>query len=324
MKRILNVLGIPVMMLSVWACTKDFIVKNIKNELVTIIAPADNTKTPSNSITFWWEELEGAEKYNLQIVKPSFSGIQSLLVDSNITGTKFKYSLQPGSYQWRIKAINNGGSTQYTIYNLVIDTTSNLSTQLVIPIAPATGSITNSKFISFSWNNLSSATNYEIMIEKVTGTSTVVIKDTTTTNSFYNITLATEGNYQWKLKAFNSFSISQFNTLQTFTIDLTAPGNPTLLSPTNASMIKDTIYLKWTRASVTNTITGTRYDSVYVYNDSSLSSIASYSKVYDTKIKIQNLAIPLSVSSNYWWRVKSVDSVENRSGFSNSLKFRLN
>ena len=71
------------------ACTKDFIQKDIKNDIVNIIAPVDNMNTPNNTITFWWDELEGAEKYNLQIVKPSFDSITQLIVDTNVIINKF-------------------------------------------------------------------------------------------------------------------------------------------------------------------------------------------------------------------------------------------
>ena len=61
------------------ACTKDFIQKDIRKDLVNIIAPNDSLSTPNNLITFWWDELDGAETYNLQIVKPNFNAITQLL-----------------------------------------------------------------------------------------------------------------------------------------------------------------------------------------------------------------------------------------------------
>lgn len=307
------------------SCTKDFVVKDIKKSQVSVIAPANNLKTSQNAITFWWDALDGADSYNLQLVTPSFASVQQLVADTNVTGTKFTVTLQPGNYQWRIKGVNNGGSSQYTIYSLTIDTTSNLSSQLIIPINPVSNYLTGSKSISFSWNANPSATNYEVVIQQISGTATVTLKDTTTANTGFTTSFATEGAYQWKIRAYNTSSISQYDTPTTFTIDLTAPGNPSLLSPSHGSIVKDTIYLKWTRASSTSTVTGTRYDSVYVYNDSTLSSLATSAQVYDTKYKIANFSPSLSpVSTYYWWRVKSVDSVGNRSGFSNSFKFRLN
>jgi len=315
MKKIKIIYAIAGLVLA-WSCTKDFIVKDIKNELVTIIAPANNLTTSSNAITFWWEETDGAEKYTVQIVKPTFAAVQQLVVDTNIIGDKFNYSLTPGSYQWRIKATNAGGSTAWTTYNLTIDTTSNLSGQLVVPSTPVNNFLTGSKTIAFSWANIAAAENYQIQI---LNSSSVVVKDSTTANNTFTTTLSTGGVYTWKVRAMNGFSISQYNTALTFTIDITAPGVSVLSSPSHGAFIKDTASLKWTRTS-----TDTRYDSLYVSADSSFSSIISTSKVYTTSIKINALSPTIPVSSTYyWWRLKSVDSVGNKSGYSTQLKFKL-
>jgi predicted secreted protein len=299
-----------------FSCTKDFVEKNIKNDNVVVLAPVNNLSTPNNAITFWWEALDGAEKYKLQIVKPNFNATQQLVLDTNVTGDKFNLTLQPGTYQWRIKAINNGGSTQYTTYNLIIDTTSNLSTQLVIPIAPANNYLSGSKSISFSWNTLATASNYQVQI---LNSSNTIVKDTTTANNNLSTALISGGAYTWKVRALNAFSISQYNSPLSFTIDLTAPPVSVINSPNHGASVKDTTDLKWSRTS-----SDTRYDSLYISIDSSFTSIVSTNRVYNTKIKINALNPTIPVSSTYyWWRVKSVDSVGNKSGFSNQLKFRL-
>ncbi len=298
------------------SCTKDFVVKKLDNTSVSVLAPVDNFSTPNNAVTFWWEQLEGAERYNIQIVKPSFNAIQQLIIDTNVIGTKFHFTLSPGSYQWRIKGFNTGSSSQYSLFSLKIDTTSNLGSQLVIPIAPVSNYLTGSAKVNFSWNSISAADKYEIQI---INSSSTVIKDSTTANTTFTCTLSTGGVYTWKVRAMNDFSISQYNSPLTFTVDLTPPTVSVLLSPTHGSSVKDTIDLKWNRSS-----TDTKYDSVFVSIDSAFASIVSSARVYATKIKINafNPIVPVS-SSYYWWRLRSVDSVGNRSGFSNQLKFKV-
>lgn len=299
-----------------FACTKDFIVKDIKNDTIVVLAPGNNLSTPNNSVTFWWEELDGAEKYKLQIVKPNFNAVQQLILDTNVIGDKFNCTLTPGTYQWRIKGVNNGGSSQYTTFNLIIDTTSNLSGQLVIPITPTSNYLTGGKSLSFSWNSLTAASNYQVQIINASST---IIKDTTTSNTSFSTSLASGGTYTWKVRALNAFSISQYNSALSFTIDLTAPPASVISSPLHGASIKDTTDLKWTRSS-----SDTRYDSIYISVDSSFTSIVSTNKVYNTKIKINALSPTIPISSTYyWWRVKSIDSVGNKSGYSNQLKFKL-
>lgn len=311
-----KVISILIFCIAVISCTKDFIVKDIKNENVTIIAPGNNLVTSSNAITFWWEELDGAENYNIQIVKPSFTSLVQLVVDTNITGDKFNYILSPGNYQWRIKAKNAGGSTAYTTYNLTIDTTSNLSNQLVVTTNPVNNYLTSLTSVNFSWNSLAAANQYQIQIMNSTST---IIKDTTTTNTSYYWSNASGGSFTWKVRALNGFSISQYNSAQNFTIDINPPTVSVLSSPIHGSFIKDTLDLKWTRSSI-----DTRYDSLYISIDSSFTSVISTSRVYATKLKINALSPNIPVSANYyWWRVRSIDSVGNKSGYSNQLKFKL-
>lgn len=296
------------------ACTKDFIEKDIKNDKVTIIAPVDNLSTPNNTITFWWDALEGAEKYNLQIVKPSFDSISQLLVDTNITGDKFVYVFTPGKYQWRIKAINGGGSTVYTTRSLKIDTTSNLQYVQVNPVAPIANFKTNSKTVVFSWNALLAANSYNLIISDLNGQ----IASFNTSNTSYQYTFTNTGVFSWKIQAQNSFSYSQFSTLRYLKIDQTAPSIPALNLPNNNSLIvQDSMYLKWTRGS-----NDVMYDSLFISTDSFSSQIRNIS-VSAKLIQINSISPGLSTNNFYFWRLKSIDSAGNISNYSNIRKFKL-
>ncbi|MGE0567528.1 MAG: hypothetical protein AB7O73_06225, partial [Bacteroidia bacterium] len=203
-----------------YSCRKDFIVEDIKDKSITVIAPANNLTTTNNQVTFWWEELDGAEKYKIQVVKPSFTSVTQIIADTSLSGTKFSLSLQPGSYQWRIQATNAGGSTDFQTYNLIVDTTSNLSGLTVSTIDPVANYLTGNLRVEFSWNEINAADKYQIILLN-SGNGT--IKDTTTTLTTYTYNFSSQGAYSWKVRALNDFSISQFNTPLTFTIDLTAP-----------------------------------------------------------------------------------------------------
>lgn len=307
------------------ACTKDLVVKDIKDATVTVLAPANNTRTPVNAVTFWWEALEGAEKYNIQIVKPNFSAVQILVADTNVVGNKFLRNLTPGVYQWRIRAYNGGGSTAYSVYNLIIDTTSDLSTQLVVPISPLSGFLTASKEISFSWSAIPAATNYQFQLMN----GTALVTETTTSRTDYSLAInTTTGSvYSWKVKAYNNSSVSQFNTSQTFTIDLKAPFPPTLTSPVNYASASGTIDLKWTRNA--QSLSDVRYDSIFVATDSTFPDFATVAaRVNGTVFNTNSFSPPLQPSATltdyFFWRVKSVDSVGNGSGFNGWRKFHLN
>lgn len=309
-------------MLVMLACTKDFIEKDIKNETINIIAPADNLSTPNNSVTFWWDAVEGAEKYNLQIVKPSFSSVIQLITDTMVTSNKFTKVLTPGTYQWRIKAINGGGSTAYFTRTLVIDTTSNLSLITLNPIAPI-GLLTGNKVIQFSWSPHTAADYYEINILNNSGVSVFNQSNIVASSFTYTFTTITDLKYSWQVKAHNSFSFSQYNTPSTFTVDVTAPVSALITHPsTYGATISTTLdSLMWTRDA------SAACDSVIISLDSNFAVSPNYvARTYRNKLKLNALGLPASQSGNnyYWLRVISIDSARNVASPNSKFKFKTN
>lgn len=308
------------------SCTKDFIVKDIKNSVVTIIAPADNLSTPNNQITFWWEEVDGAENYDIQIVKPSFSSVQQLIVDTTVVGTKFNHTFTPGTYQWRIRASNSGGSTAYFTRTLTIDTTSNMNLVSVSLVAPADHSVTANNSVTFSWNPLTSADYYELTLKNVVTNSITTIPNITGTNYPYSFTV-TQGNeevYEWYVKAFNNTTGTQTinNTVRTFKIDKKSPLLPGIISPNTYSLnVRDTTYLKWSRNSASMDIA---YDVISISSDSTFSSVLGTQNVSSgNQIRINGIYTYTGSATPVWWRVTSVDSVGNMSTPNQSKRFYL-
>jgi hypothetical protein len=312
------------LLLLLFSCTKDFIVKDIKNDLVNVIAPIDNLSSPNNTITFWWDELDGAEKYNLQIVKPNFNSVTQLILDTNITTTKFYKTLAPGTYQWRIKAINNGGSTAYVTRNLIIDTTSNLSLVSVNLTTPLNYSVMANNSITFSWNTLYAATSYELKLTNLATSSVTTISSIVGSSYTYSFSTVsgTEDKYSWQIKAFNSFSQTLTNITRSFKIDYKAPFASSILSPNTYSItLRDTTYLKWNR-NVSNT--DIYYDILYISADSTFASFIDSQRVNSVlQTRINSMYTYPGTAIPLWWRVNSVDSVGNISVPIQSKRFYL-
>jgi len=325
MKKIISIsIFCLTLIIVLFSCTKDFITKDIKNEIVSIISPADNLSSPNNSITFWWNELDGAEKYNLQIVKPNFTAVQELVLDTNITSTKFVKTLLPGTYQWRIKAFNNNGSTAYTTRNLIIDTTSNLFLTSVNLISPSNLNVMANNSVTFNWNVLYSATYYEIKLTNIASNSITTISNILTNS--YPFTFSTisgnENVYKWQVKAFNGFSQTQNNTERSFKIDLKSPNIPSLLSVNTYSLaVRDTTYLKWSRNASSSDI---KYDILSISNDSNFMSVlGTFNSNNVSPVRINSIYTYTGTAQKLWWRVISVDSVLNSSLPNQSKRFYL-
>jgi hypothetical protein len=78
-----------------------------------ITAPVDNLVTTATTNTFAWEPVDGADKYQIQIVSPKFDSVVMFAVDSSFIKTTFTYTLTPGKYQWRVRASNASTQTSY-------------------------------------------------------------------------------------------------------------------------------------------------------------------------------------------------------------------
>lgn len=106
---------------SLMSCEQLIEVEDISNETVSVLAPSNNAALDTTVVSFSWEPLESAESYHLQIALPNFENTQMIVEDTLISSTNYTKSLEAGTYQWRIKALNFGYQTQYTTQNLTIE-----------------------------------------------------------------------------------------------------------------------------------------------------------------------------------------------------------
>ena len=285
----------PVMLL--FASCSDILEEDLADETIVLLAPPNNHVTTTATITFWWEELEGADEYNLQIVSPRFDSIIQLTIDSLVQNNKFTVTLSPGIYQWRLRGENSATTTDYVTRNLTIDTTTDLSQQIMVLVAPTNNLITNSFSIFFDWNALTNAEDYRFEIATPDFTNGANVLNINLGGDSINYTITAEGTYQWQVRAQNAFSNTAYTT-RTFTVDTTSPNAPVLTSPNDQAIVNDTTTLTWTHDS---DVTG---DSLFVFTDSLLTnnSLTTY-KITTTHTFIG------TTNQDYFWYLRSVDHV---------------
>lgn len=99
----------------------DIFLKDITDKKVSIVCPADGyTTTSSQKILFWWDGMEGADEYELQIVTPDFQNIQQLKVQEVLDTVRYSVTLPAGNYQWRIRGLNNSYASEFVTRNLTV------------------------------------------------------------------------------------------------------------------------------------------------------------------------------------------------------------
>lgn len=307
MKNYIAYIFIFIISIVFFTSCKDIVETDLSGKNIAILSPVNNTVSANFSQTFWWQEIEGAITYKLQVVKPSFSSIQELTLDTTIAVNQFSFTLLPGSYQWRVKAMNGSSDTDYSVCNLTIDSTLDLSNQWVLLNSPIDNDSSAQATHSFSWQTLSNTDSY---LFQIVMNGLPIYTQTLTTTSI-NYTFLNDGAYQWRVFAQNATSTSSpVNATRNITIDRVAPSIPVLSSPMANDSVSNPINLSWTSDPTY------AYDSVYVYADTNLTVLVANG--ISTNQTYSYIGI---VGQDYFWRVRSVDAVGNKSSYTNRRKF---
>ena len=163
-----KLLGFFGALLLVFTSCKDVIEKNIEGDTPVIILPAAGDTIPFNPVHFKWEELDGATKYRVEIVSPSFSAIQSFVVDSVVTGTNFYFGLDSAQYEFRLTALNAGYESHTTApVTFWVGTSSGGSGTTVLLNEPLNNAYVNEDFDGkFSWLALPGANTYTFELHR--------------------------------------------------------------------------------------------------------------------------------------------------------------
>ncbi len=309
MNRSLILFGLALVLLS--ACT-EFQERQLQQDIVEVFIPRDSLRTDIATQQFYWYEVEGAIDYEFQIAEPDFAGINRLITDTITTSTRINISLQPGEYEWRVRAFNNSSATSYTSRKLFIDSTLNLSNQELVLISPSDQDTFNDPNQNLEWQSLYNAESYDL--DLAAGSSFGSILQTwTTTSPRQDVSLSTEGNYLWRVRARNSSSSSPYSS-RSFYLDTTAPGQPILISPSNRqSLSASPINFQWQRQSVG--VSSVR-DSLIISQDSLFFQIHLNLSLSTNSFSIDTLS-----SGDYYWRVRTADKAGNLGAYSDTYRF---
>ncbi len=312
MKKTLKIIALFLMITTIFVACDDFVEPDIDNEVVNLLAPANNLTTIQLTHTFWWDHIDGAEAYNMQIVEGTFSAVTYLALDTTVTSNKFDVTLYPGSFQWRVRGENNGGETGYTTFSFVVDSTLDISSLQVVLSSPADNIITNSTSVTLSWNSLLNADDYLIEAHQTTWSGTAVLGPQIESSTSITTTLP-EGVVVWGVQARNTTSgTSSMFATRTITIDTTDPGALSLVTPVDNAVLSD-IYntYTWTQPADAGTAL---IDDIYFYSDAAGTTLFKTAQAAGTSYQ-DSLGV-----GTYYWAVQSTDAAGNIGTFSSLRK----
>lgn len=296
-----------------FACD-DVIEKDISKKGVNVLSPPDQFKSGNTTVNFFWDYLEGADEYQLEVVRGRFDSVVSFVVDTFIQSNQFTYNFNPGNYEWSIRALNSVSATNYIVRSFSIDSTSDLSVSSVILKFPAKGVVYKDSSLTLRWDNVFSATSYVAQVIN-TANGNIVFQDTTSSNTISTGKVLVSSNYEWRIKAMNSESATAFAE-SNFKIDQLGPAAPTLQTPTDGLTPAIGPKITFTWQSGVDANGNWAYDSLYLYKGSLSAAPIRF------RISSQTYTDSTSFTAGtYFWRVKSFDIVNNASPFSANRSF---
>jgi hypothetical protein len=281
--------------------------KDISKGTIVIKAPVDNYESTSQEILFWWEELAGADSYHIQIVKPSFDSVASIILDTLVTGDKITVYLSQGNYQWKIRGENTAYFTEYFTRSFSIKGTEDLTQQTVNLLLPTNADTTNNPTVNFSWDAVQYATMYRIEIWSPDPNGTC-LQTVAVFSPQYQYTFSEDSTFTWRVRAENDLTNTPYSA-RTIYIDSQQPDTPSLLYPLNSStQTNPWITFQWDHDHSGGS---SIYDSIYIATDYGFTSMLikapSVTETYSDSL----------ASGIFYWRVRSYDAAGNTGSYSN-------
>lgn len=296
--------------------------KDISEETLTLILPTDGQSYSTNQIHFKWTEMKGASDYRIEIVKPTFVGIQEFVLDTLVSGTEFYYILNPGDYQFQIRGENSGYESIYTgPYSIHLDSVTDLSNQLVQLLVPADNYYISENSLNCTWQSIYAADYYEFQLRgglDFNSSVTILHLMSSIYSNSYDIPseFLTEGEYAWGIKAVNENSSSEYSS-NSFTVDLTLPNDVALLQPTdNDNSATQTVVFKWDTGTDPGTVNTPVFSTIEIYEDAALTIL----NLIQTNIYTDSLEHTFTNSGDYWWQVYAEDEAGNSSEYYSELR----
>ncbi|OOQ58335.1 hypothetical protein [Mucilaginibacter pedocola] len=276
----------------------------MEKKTVTPLAPGEGYQSTSYTVNFWWDEVEDATQYRLQVVTPGFDTVGALMADTLVKGNKFAFSLSPGRYAWRVRAENNSSFSGFSAAKSFTVVASSIKQQKVILTAPANNALTNQDAATFRWTELYGATKYQLQVDSNNfANEASVVYDISIPATQYTFFFPRDRQYQWRVRAANDTAQALWSEVRVINYDHTPPGLVTLVSPAEGQSLPLPVNLQWN-----NVLGATRY-RVYVYKaDGTTLFNTSFPVAVTTNSYSFNLGVP---GDKIYWKVSALDAAGN-------------
>jgi hypothetical protein len=290
--RAKNIFGI-----SKWS--KVFTFKTLSPPLAPkLTSPIDAEKNLPLTVNLNWERVKNAENYTVQVSKDKMfsSFVINLreLKDTCLNTNGLDYF---GSYYWRVCAVNNHGSSNWSEAREFF--TTGIAPKAPELLSPSNGAADVPRSIKLTWHTAENAVSYSLQVSDNGAFSDSIRNITGLTSTYFKLdSLSNTKKYYWRIKAVNDYGSSGWSNAYMFTTLLPAPK---LYFPVNkAEDISPSPILSWDSVAFGNSYSlQVATDSMFnkiVYNESDITTT-----IFDAK--------GLSSFTKYYWRVKAANDL---------------
>jgi uncharacterized protein YegP (UPF0339 family) len=298
----------------------DIFEKPISNSSVEIYTPADSAVSKKNVQQFYWEKVENASNYRLQIASPGFASaqLQSFVLDTIVTTNKVDISLDAGEYEWRLRAQNGGSQTAYFTRKLFITQAAFNERQLLVT-SPSNTVVTYSNSVYFSWRPVSGSMKYYIEIDTLSGsfTSPEMKEEINAFETQKYVELKKRGSYRWRMYADSAGIKSMYSSTGRidFKLDTVSLGVPI----SNKTDVPTSQVFSWSVPANAMSTDQLTY-KFYILNSTDPADVFIQDELTTTKTaEIKNM----EKGKVYYWAVEVYDQFGIKSGRTALRKFTV-
>ncbi len=286
----------------------DIFEEDLTNQSVVLLNPVEQASLKNTNVNFLWEQMEGANAYNIQLVKGSFAMPEAYLLDSTVTDNRYEIDLLVGKYEWKVAALNASSISKYIQRTFTIDT-SGISDQTVTVYTPEDSSYQNTLHIQCSWQPLTDALFYEIQLDLL-GTDTVTLTKQQLIATETQLSTTYEGWHTFKVFGLSENLNPSIPTTHKILVDTTTPKNSVITSILTDTITDETLLIEWDQYS---DVGSPIYDSIFLYSDSAL--------ITAQKTNFDFYRTPALPKGNLKFKIATYDVAGNRSANEDSLVF---
>ena len=260
-------------------------------------SPASNAVVEGTAVSFNWNSVTGATRYELEVVRISDGYIFKSVPTGSNTGTTQSGFPNDGStdFRWRVRAGNATSWGAWSAYRTFTSGSSGESLLTPTLTSPASGAVVSGSSVVFRWNPVSGATRYQLRVYQDSGQ--YLFKDVTLGNQTASeqFGFTRDGSqYSWQVRAGNQNGWGGWSALRSFT-NGELPAAPVLTSPLNTESGRQVTF-RW------NAVTGAEQYELEVVNERT--------GAFEVKRSLDNVTSWLQRGfqddgTSYKWRVRA-------------------